>query len=327
MSKQTSADKLYLKVDKARGLGHTWHSLPIQRIAKENGFSNAESMRTHIRRYSEAYRVSHTSQPLPREVYTGDVPKHAHVPLYTGALQLEGDFIVVGDVHMPTTDWKLLDMLLSVAKNHLEYPRKLCIIGDLINADVASHYDADAPSPSYIIEQAETYKWFSRVGDVFDEIYYSMGNHERRILKRNQGDFGKESFKWMLAHEHAPKVEISFYGYMLLTSGGHLWRATHQRNYSRNKQTVGNKLATLNECNIIAHHQHHVSTGRNESNKYTIIDNGGLHNWREMAYVALDDSTSPVMNNGFTLLKNGVGNLITPYPTMTDFEQWGLSYD
>lgn len=40
--------------------------------------------------------------------------------------------------------------------------------------------------------------------------------------------------------------------------------------------------------------------------------------------VQLVDSTSGVMCNGFTYLNNGVGHLLTPYDTMTDWDMWGL---
>src|SRR5690554_4400415 len=58
-------------------------------------------------------------------------------------LTLSGDWIVVGDVQLPTTDIDFAMLPALVAERYLTAPRRLLIAGDLLNMDFVSKYDRD----------------------------------------------------------------------------------------------------------------------------------------------------------------------------------------
>lgn len=246
---------------------------------------------------------------VPTYVYVGE--KHeAAVPSYTGHLQLEGDCLIINDVHIPATDWEFADLAVQIAEQHLPEPRTLIIAGDLINGDALSRWDdLVLCTPLYQeLDYAEAF--LNKLSDYFDTIYFIRGNHEDRLLKSLRGQLHADQFRRMIADN--ARVQFSMYSYLTVVSGGVAYRVTHQVNYSQNALTVAKKLAGKFSSNIISAHQHHSAVGRDPSNSFTVIDSGGLHNSDLMAYVKLDDSTAPVMTQGFVLLKNGVATLFTP---------------
>ena len=275
------------------------------------------SARRYARKFRMGLAIPQQAFNVDSEVYTG-----AYVPgkprQYTGHWKLEGDFLVLNDIHIPATNWDFAERALEVALQHLESPRKVIIAGDLINGDALSRWDDIIPVTPLADELVYAEAYLNHLALHFDEIYFSRGNHEDRLLKAVKGQIHAPHFRRMLSDNK--KVHFSMYSYMDVVSGGKHWRITHQKAYSRNALTVAKKLAAKNEVNVICAHQHHSAAGRSENNRYTCVDSGGLHDATKMSYVMLDDNTSPVMSNGFVLLKDGAATLFTPYDTMTSME-------
>lgn len=249
------------------------------------------------------------------EVYGGEyVP--APVRKFTGFWKLDGDFAVFNDVHIPTTNWDFAEKAIEVSCRLLKRPRKLLIAGDLVNGDALSKWEDIIPSIPLADELEYGTQYLHHLSKFFDELFFFRGNHEDRILKPLRGQLHAPQFLRMLSDN--TKVHFSMYSYATVKSGKQMWRITHQKGYSRNPLSVARRLAAKTHMNVICAHQHHSATGRSECNQYTCIDSGGLHDHEKMLYVMLDDNTSPVMNNGFVILKNGTGTLFTPYETLTD---------
>lgn len=61
---------------------------------------------------------------------------------------LKGDAMIVGDVHVPTTDYQLARMVGTIAEKHMTAPRKLIIAGDMFNFDSFSLYAPVVRAPS-----------------------------------------------------------------------------------------------------------------------------------------------------------------------------------
>lgn len=253
-------------------------------------------------------------------VYRGERPS-ASVPRFTGYWELEGDFLVINDVHIPATNWAFAELALQVAETHLPRPRRCILVGDLINGDALSRWEDLVMCTPLEDELDYANQYLNVLGGVFDEIWFMRGNHEDRLLKSLRGQLNAPQFLRMVSDN--TRVHYSTYSKCTVSSGGELWRLTHQRAYRKRKLSVANELAMKYKAHIISAHQHHSAQGRDDSNTYTIIDSGGLHDSELMAYVQLDDTTSPVMCNGFVLLREGVGTLFTP-PSycMTDWQQW-----
>lgn len=253
-------------------------------------------------------------------VYQGERPTES-VPQFTGAWRLSGDFLVLNDLHIPSTNWTFADKALEVAEAHLPRPRKLIIAGDLINGDALSRWDDLVRGTPLADELDYARQWLNYVSATFDEIYVTRGNHENRLLLSMKGQLHAPQF-WSLFSDNR-RAHFSMYAYLDVISGGRRWHITHQRGYSQLPLSVARRLANKHGCSVISAHQHHSAAGRDVSNRFALIDSGGLHDASKMAYVSLDDSTAPTMANGFVLLKNGVGTLFTPEDYgMTDWDVW-----
>src|SRR4030042_3054365 len=62
---------------------------------------------------------------------------------------LKGDWIVLGDVHLPMTDLEFAMLPALIAEKHLTKPRNLLIAGDLFNMDRFSSYSQVTNLPSW----------------------------------------------------------------------------------------------------------------------------------------------------------------------------------
>jgi hypothetical protein len=257
---------------------------------------------------------------FPSEVYTGE-HKMASVPMYTGCVYIEGDCVVAGDYQLPTTDWMIAEWVYQVGLN--TGIKNLILAGDWVNCDAFSTYTPFAPPINFFDECKASRALLSRYATHFDNIVLLIGNHERRLLKHFSGVLTTDEIMRHLSDD-IPSFRVSMYPYAYVNSSGIKWRVSHPREYSIRPAEVGNTLAQKHQCNLILGHQHHVGKTVDRFGRYVIIDNGGVFKYESMAYVALEDSKSPVMHNGFTVIRGGVGHLITPYPAYTDLKEWGL---
>lgn len=252
-------------------------------------------------------------------VFAGLDTESVQLPRFTGEPHIEGDCIVAGDFQLPTTDFEFAERILTLGR--ALNIKTLLIVGDWVNVDAFSRYDHIVPPIPFAMEVAASVQLMSRYAEWFDTIWLALGNHEHRLVKLMKGDISGSMLGRLLSAAHG-KLRITPYSHIVIHSGGQTWRATHQVNYSKIKGRVGDELAQKFQCNIINHHQHHASKMMDRYGRYVVIDNGGLFDVDKMSYVKLRDSTSVGMTQGFTVLLNGVGHLITPYPAFTDLGLW-----
>jgi hypothetical protein len=255
------------------------------------------------------YRDQYLDKDMPREFRVVDLGT---------PLTLEGDWMIVGDVHVPTIDYGLARLMVQVAKKHLTHPR-LLIAGDYFSQDQFSKYEPAIAGPSWKQEQAAGKKLMdSWLGD-FEEIAALMGNHDRRLTKKLDGAMDGVDIYRMLTHD--PKLKVSNYGWCTINTNCGPYRVTHPTQYSTKQLALADELALKFQCHTISFHEHHFSIGVDRYGRYTIVNGGGLFDASQFAYVNLDDSKSPVMKNGFVMLKNGTPYLFGKAP-FTDWSQW-----
>lgn len=217
--------------------------------------------------------------------------------------ELRGDYTIIGDLHAPFTHLPTVERMLAVARRYMPKPRKLVLAGDIFNFDTFSHYPAVVNSPTFGAERNYLKKMFEKFLEVFDEIWWFMGNHDRRAQKFTEGALDATDLLSLVV-DNKSKVQISNYGYCNILSGGANWRITHPRNYSRQPLNVAGKLADLKNTNVISFHEHHL--GKSYSAGGHVVVNGGCAvDASKLAYVILDDGLSPQMQNGFVTLRDG----------------------
>ncbi len=296
-----------------------------RQIADRHGFSE-NSVRSRVSRYArEQLESLPDTTPFPI-VGKGGYSRHEIVPKIVQMPILRCPLMVFGDVHVPTTEWTMLELMTRFAEKHLPKGERVgALIGDLFNFDVISQYDHIIAPISLQTELDFAEGAIDYLLSVLDTLYISMGNHDYRLFKLLKGEFGATRLGQMLSrHVYSGRVVMTDKSQMVAIQAGHIWRMTHQRNYSKIKGRVASGLAIKHHCNILTHHEHHVAVLRDDFNRFTVINNGALVDYEKLPYVQLVDSTSNVMCNGFTFLRNGIGHLLTPYDSMTDWDMWGL---
>jgi len=93
--------------------------------------------------------------------------------------------LVVGDVHVPCTDYEFSKLAMLVARK--QNVKTLIVAGDTFNVDSFSKYQAVVPAPTWAQERDAARVLFAEWTDWFDDIYVIMGNHDRRIQKVTAG--------------------------------------------------------------------------------------------------------------------------------------------
>lgn len=232
-------------------------------------------------------------------------------------ITLQGDSLIVGDVHVPTTDYAFAGLVTRVAAKH--NVKRLIVAGDMFNMDSFSTYDAVVDQPSWHQERDAARQLFHDWLDWFDEIVIIMGNHDRRLQKWAGGQLDETDIFGMVAT--SPKIRTSNYGYLTVKTSQGDYMVTHSKNYSINQLTVANELAQKYQCHMITHHEHHTALGWDRFGRYVLVNNGGLFDQSQMAYVVLDSGKNPVMKNSFCMLKNGVPRLFGKSP-FTDWSEY-----
>jgi hypothetical protein len=252
-------------------------------------------------------------------VFEGLDTESVKLPRFTGEPHIYGDCIVAGDFQLPTTDFEFAEKILVVAR--ALNIKTLLIVGDWVNMDAFSKYDHIVPPIPFTTEVSVSVQLMQRYAEWFDTIWLALGNHEHRLVRLMKGDISGSMLGRLLSAGRG-KLRVTPYSHIIIHSGDQVWRATHQSNYSKLKGRVGDELAQKFQVNVLVHHQHHASKMMDRYGRYVIIDNGGLFDVDKMSYVKLRDSTSVGMTKGFTVLLNGTGHLITPYPAFTDLDLW-----
>lgn len=246
-----------------------------------------------------------------------DAPQEFQVISLGTPLDLAGDYMVVGDVHVPATDWFLAEMVARVAEK-LGINR-LIIAGDLFNQDVYSSYKAIVPPPTWEQERDAAKILLKDWLITFDEIIITMGNHDRRLQLWTDGHLNESDIIGMITT--SDKVKVNNYGFSTLTSGGVKWRITHPRDYSKNQLVVANALAQKFQSNIVSFHEHHQGIGWDDFGRYLIVNGGILADPAKFAYAVLDDNKKAAMIPGFVSIKNGSPRIYGRAP-LTDWSEY-----
>lgn len=288
------------------------------------------SVRSRVSRYRRKHFDSiQTAAPTCFTISPEDRPAFAQVNYVKATPKAAGDALILSDIHVPTTDWHLLHLACAFARRHMPAgKRRLCLIGDLFNFDALGKHDTIMPQTSIEDEMKVAEYTLAYMLDTFDMIDFVMGNHDDRFMRHMHGQLTADRFSKMLTRIDYG-ARLKFYGVyqMWLMSGGVSWRLTHQRPYSVYVGAVADELARKYQTNIVTTHEHHVGVGRTRDNRYTWIANGSLMDYESAYYVGGRDTKGLVMKQGFTFIRDGVGHLLTPYPTMTDWSLWGMQAD
>jgi hypothetical protein len=247
-----------------------------------------------------------------------DIPREFRVVDLGTPLTLEGDWMIVGDVHVPTIDWGLAQLMVQVARKHLKHPR-LLIAGDYFSMDSFSNYEPTVSPPSLAQELKAGETLLKEWLGTFEQIVALMGNHDRRLTKKTHAAISGADVYRMMTHD--PKLTVSNFGWCIIQTPCGNYRVTHPRDYSTNQLAAVSEMANKYQSHVIGFHEHHLGKGWDRYGHWLVVNGGGLFDASQLAYAVLDDSKAPAMKPGFVLLKNGTPHVFgkSPYTNWSDW--------
>jgi hypothetical protein len=230
------------------------------------------------------------------------------------ALELTGDWMIIGDVHAPTTDFEFAMRVIDVGERL--GIKRLLIGGDMLNQDVFSVHPKSSEAIPWETEAAAARALITCWLDYFEEIVWTSGNHERRFEKWVWGAMNIQDLKQIIYPDS--RITVSRFGYCTIDTPRGPWRVTHPKNYSRIPLRTVNALSAKHNCHIWGFHEHHLGITWNSAGRHLVVNGGGLFDPDMLEYVVLDDSTMPRMAKGFGALLDGFPYLYGDEP----FTNW-----
>lgn len=280
----------------------------MEQFAKQKGITHS-SLRSKIYRQSLKNKSDKPEDKFDQpELYDWSLPKE-------WAFEWE-DFMVVGDVQLPTTDYDFAMYPAMIARKHLRKPRRLILAGDLYNMDAWSKYPSSISTPSWEQEKKAARNLLTIYAQTFDEMWMLSGNHERRILER-LGEYDINDV--LLASLPSGKVKATVLDRCTVNTIRGKYTILHGASYAKKALSNADEYAQKYQSHIISHHEHHAAIGQDRYDRYHIINNGGLFDTAKMGYVQEKSNTMAGMSKGFTLVKNGYPHLFGDF---TDWNRW-----
>lgn len=245
--------------------------------------------------------------------------------------EISGDVAVAACVHVPQTDPVMWAKLLSIGERD-KLPG-LVIAGDIVVADMFSHWPADGVSDSWSFDaELESLRRHLQTAlNVFEFIYVLPGNHVgHRLVKVSNGHIKLSHLLSMagLSDADRDRVVTTDLDYMTLFSGGEEFRLAHSTNYSRRGGQVPVDYATKEECHVIAGNGHIFGHQISPSGKWHGWDLGTMANPKYMGYAMRGLTKYPKMTQSFVTVKNGTVKVYGSGKPTTDWEvELGFSSD
>ena len=233
------------------------------------------------------------------------------LPLFIGHPEIDGDAVIVSDVHAPFTDYNFAEKPNEVGEHY--GVKTLIIAGDLLDSGTQNKFRKKVRPPTFSTDLEMGRRLLEYWADWFDTIWFEPGNHDDWFLENEDGDIDINDMYHLLRGDSLRgKFIVTPYDRITLNSSGELWTIPHQAENSVNSLTVGEKLAWKYQTNMIVPHQHNHADGYDRYGRYIIVDIGGLHDENKMAYMTLKTSTRPKFDKSFAVVKDGGYAIITP---------------
>lgn len=270
-----------------------------------------------------------TSAPRPPSAWAStyrygiDAQDDNAIPLFNGRLTLEGDFLVLNDLHIPAIDPPWLERAVAVGRH---FGISQCLIaGDFFNAaGISRHPKKKTPYPfgREVRMGRECLEWLCQ----YFTVYLEPGNHDDWFVFDHDGQVSFTDAASMLVGSDTVRARllVTEYDRVTVLNAGEKWTIPHQSSYSKDGLKVGNQIAQKYQSNVIIPHQHISGKGPDIYNRYVVIDSGGMFNPYRFDYVQLKTSTRREMNQGFVTLLDGWAELWTPDPRMTPWALAGM---
>ena len=253
---------------------------------------------------------------------------------------IEGDALVLGDMHVPVHNAEFIDLAIDRAKR--EGITSVLLGGDACDMQSFSHWGEDfsdgQPVMDKVIEDKllkiaqtlkgqarqeiidmvsstvhgdsiggeihETREIFRQINDNFKDVYWMMGNHEKWVVKTLEKALPASELKVIFGQEG---WNVTSQYWAVIKSGGVEWLVEHPINLAKGSSK---KLVSKFLQNVIMLHNHHLSVVSDPSGRYLAIEPGMCCDETRMAYVQQRHNTADRHINGAVIIKAGKPILI-----------------
>lgn len=205
--------------------------------------------------------------------------------------------LIVNDPHCPMQSEKWTEQAL-IAADHFGC-RTAVINGDLIDAaQIGRHFGkAYRGKANLEDDMLAAEKFVGLFCELFDEVYYTLGNHTERLMHRfnselpiqrllkmiyNSDNLHLTQKTWMKAHKNT----------IIL----------HPRGYSKIRGKWTADLCQLKQKNIVTGHHHHSATSFSQDSNWQAIEVGCLVEFEKFGYVKDHMGPYAEMMNGFAIM-------------------------
>ena len=208
---------------------------------------------------------------------------------------------VIADVHLPLTDWSLLNTFIDHARD-IKATNWLLIAGDLFNIDALSSFDFKQDSANLPAELFAGEVTMRALLETFNEIVISWGNHDSRVHKAlgYKVDF-VTAMRMMFAgldRDEMSRVRLTNLDHVVIDTPRGPYYVAHPKAYSQVPLTNARRMASKELMNVVTGHSHHTAIGHDVSGRFVCAEVGGFFDASKTAY--LQRSTSyPKWQNGY----------------------------
>lgn len=215
---------------------------------------------------------------------------------------------IASDVHIPYHDEKLLSQFFRDCEAHRI--ESIVWLGDLLDLHTFSNWGRTDYTTTFQRERKIARTVLEIGASVVGTQYWSRGNHEERIMRKNDHQMGMEELAYMVGV--SPLVES---GLLILSDNPTLdavlvrgkpkWMLTHPAQYGSQPLVVPGKLATRYNQHVLSAHAHHWGMGVNETGKHTVIETGGLFQPNYHEYINYQVTAHRAWTQGYWFLIDG----------------------
>lgn len=272
-----------------------------------------------LREMTEAgYTAEEIAQRLGRTTYSVECARRQHhlhqrllapqAPAYAGEVTVEGDILVLADLHIPCQDTPFIERVVELALRW-RVPN-LGIAGDLVDFEAVSdwqHYGDRAIPVTQEIEMAR--RTLEVLSKEFERVVYCAGNHERRLIRRLDA---VDTLREAMGLWTPDQIDFTDYQWFRVISGGVEYLVEHPRNVSVVPTRVAHMLAVKYNRNVIAGHGHLWGMTRDVSGRLWAIDSGAACDPKRLAWANKVHGTRPAMLQGAVIVRGGIPVLLSP---------------
>jgi hypothetical protein len=227
--------------------------------------------------------------------------------------------IVCADFHFPYVDEDMFDKLIKIAQLYLSSPRILVIAGDLVDFSSISTFDVRDKDQNIDSDLNSARLGLNILSRTFDRIYYCMGNHDIRFLRKLEWfmsitEFGQSIF-------NSEKLVVVPEPYLYIVSNNTKFLVTHPSNYSRIGK-VPVDLSAKYRLPVLSFHGHLFHIRSEPSGNDFGYDVGCMTRQDLHSYIHNNVTTHPEWTKGFCMIRNGSIFPFTSNPKLTGWSFW-----